>query len=83
MTFTEFALISIGHISLALTFVLGLLVGCSLSKKRMSHGYGNEGTSQEWWDYAAGCRFEECPARCKPGCSKQGTEAGADECASG
>jgi hypothetical protein len=77
VTFHEFALISIGHISLALTFVLGILVGLSLSKKRISNGC-NEGTSQEWWHHVERRRFEECSARRKAGSVEQGSEADSD-----
>jgi hypothetical protein len=77
MTFEHLALISIGHISLACTFVLGILVGCSLQKKRNSNGC-NEGTSQEWWYHIERRRFEECVGRRKPGSTKQGSETGAD-----
>jgi hypothetical protein len=83
MTLEQFALISLGHISLACTFVLGVLVGVSLQKKRNSHGYGNEGTSQDWWHHIERRRAEECARGCKPGCANKGTKAGADERASG
>jgi hypothetical protein len=79
MTLEQFALISLGHISLACTFVLGILVGVSLTKKGISHGYGNEGTSQEWWHRIERERAEECARRGKPGCTKPSTKAGPDE----
>jgi hypothetical protein len=82
MTLEQFALISLGQISLACTFVLGVLVGLSLSKKRTSHGR-NEGTQADWWHHIERRRFEECSRRCKPGCAKPSTKAGADERASG
>jgi hypothetical protein len=82
MTLEQFALISIGHISLACTFVLGVLVGCSLSKKRTSHGR-YEGTKADWWHHIERRRAEECARGCKPGCANKGTKAGADERASG
>jgi hypothetical protein len=81
MTLEQFALISLGHISLACTFVLGVLVGLSLSKKRTSHGR-NEGT-EAWWHHIERRRAEECARGCKSGCANKGTKAGADERASG
>ena len=43
MTIEHLALISIGHIVLALTFVMGVMVGVSLQKRRDSQdGYEDE-----------------------------------------
>jgi hypothetical protein len=82
MTLEQFALISLGHISLACTFVLGILVGVSLTKKGISHGR-NEGTEAEWWRDIERRRFEDCSRRCQSGGAKPGTETRADERASG
>jgi hypothetical protein len=78
MTLEQFALISLGHISLACTFVLGILVGVSLKTKGISHGR-NEGTSQEWWHHIERRRAEDCARGCKPGCAKPSGKAGPDE----
>jgi hypothetical protein len=70
MTLTHLALISIGHIVLAGTFVLGVLVGISMKRKESLHGYGNEGTQgkgSQWWHDIERRRFEEVAGRCRSG----------------
>lgn len=47
MTFTDLAWISIGQLTLALGFGLGILVGVSLQKRKDSHDYSDEGTKGE------------------------------------
>jgi hypothetical protein len=81
MTAGQLVLIAIGHLTLAGTFVLGVLVGVSMKKGQNDYGR-NEGT-QAWWRDIERRRFEECSRRCQPGGAKPGTEAGADERASG
>jgi hypothetical protein len=82
MSVTDFVWIAIGETLLAATFALGILVGVSLTKKGISHGYGNEGTSQEWWHHIERRRAEDCARGCKPGCAKPSGKAGPDERAS-
>jgi hypothetical protein len=44
MTITDYVWISVGQITLAATFALGILVGVSLSAKGPRNGNSNEGT---------------------------------------
>jgi hypothetical protein len=41
MSITDYVWISIGQITLAATFALGILVGVSLTRKDSTHGDGN------------------------------------------
>jgi hypothetical protein len=77
MTAEQFVLIAIGHLTLAGTFVLGVLVGVSMKKGSVDHGR-SEG-SQAWWRDIERRRFEDCSRRCQSGGAKPRTEAGADE----
>jgi hypothetical protein len=82
MTAGQLVLIAIGHLTLAGTFVLGVLVGVSMKKGQNDYGR-NEGTQAEWWRDIERRRFEECSRRCQPGGAKPGTQAHPDERASG
>ena len=44
MTITDYVWISLGQITLAATFALGILVGVSLKEKGPRNGDSNEGT---------------------------------------
>lgn len=81
MTIEQLALVSLGHITLALTFVLGVLVGNSL-KRKDSHGYGNEGAEgkgSKWWHDIERRRFEEVAGRSRPGGGGSRSEAGVEQ----
>jgi len=75
MTYHDLALISLGHLVLAGTFVLGVLVGCSLKRKESPNGYGNEG-SEAWWHRIEQQRVEECTRRSKAGCRQVEADPG-------
>ena len=86
MTLTHLALISIGNIVLALTFVLGVLVGISMKRKESSHDHGNEGTQgkgSQWWHDIERRRFEEVAGRCRSGGCGSRPKAGPGERAPG
>jgi hypothetical protein len=53
VTLRDFVCIAIGELLLAMTFILGVLVGVSMKRKE-SHDNGNEGTiegSQGWAEW--------------------------------
>jgi hypothetical protein len=75
MTLTHLALISIGNIVLACTFVLGVLVGISLQARKESRN-GYEGKGSDWWHRIERERAEECARRGRCGGGKDSPGAG-------
>ena len=46
MTVRDFVMLSLGEITLAATFALGILVGCSLRRRESDNGNRNEEESR-------------------------------------
>jgi hypothetical protein len=47
MTVRDFVMLSLGEITLAATFALGILVGCSLKRRESDNGNRDEGKKNE------------------------------------
>lgn len=81
MTLEQFTAVTIGMTLNALTFVLGVLVGCSLKRKEAFNGYCN--TKKDRRHHAAVIRPYDRSIDGQPGGAKPGTKAHPDERASG
>lgn len=80
MTISQLCLVSLGITANALTFVLGILVGISLSRKESKNDNCNEGTSQvSNWHYPIDRNAEGRPGCGKGRCAHSQPEAGAAE----
>jgi hypothetical protein len=79
MTVSQLALICAGFSLNALTFVLGVMVGCSLSRKDSTHGDRNEGTKGKgYWHGVERRATQGGFAGRGPGCTGTRPEARAD-----
>jgi hypothetical protein len=75
MTLSQLTLVSAGIVVQALTFALGLVVGCSLTRKDSKDDRDYRKEAQEFWHSHANRLAEKGPG-CGAGCrSKQKPEA--------
>jgi hypothetical protein len=74
MTLEQITAVCIGMTLNAATFVLGVLVGCSLKRKEAFNGDCNK-EGEDGRHHAAGERTAGGPRGCRPGCAEPKSEA--------
>jgi hypothetical protein len=75
VTLEQITAVTIGMTFNSLTFVLGVLVGCSLMKRKEPENGDCNTEGEVGWHHVAGERTAGGPGGCRAGCTKPKPEA--------